>query len=205
MHLSLLEHGAYTMLLDSFYAKDGFLPETHWVLFRLCRATTQEEQTAVAKVADEFFPVIDGRRTNARGQSEIDTAKPRILAAKLNGRKGGRPREKNPVGYEQETQSVSKTITQTEPNSKAIPTTNLHKKKGRGTTIPPDFSVSERVARWAEEKGFRHLDQYLEFFRGRMRASGKTYVDWDEAFMNCIREDWPALRKPSQSGVALGT
>ena len=68
-------------------------------------------------------------------------------------------------------------------------------KKSRATILPADFSISDRVRTWAASKGHESLDRYLEFFTGRMKANGKTYVDWDEAFMNCIREDWPELRK----------
>lgn len=65
----------------------------------------------------------------------------------------------------------------------------------RATPIPPDFAISDRVERWAEDKGHTNLPAYLEFFVGRMRAGGKKYLDWDEALMNCIREDWPGIRK----------
>jgi len=65
----------------------------------------------------------------------------------------------------------------------------------RATTLPEGFSVSERVKTWADSKGFTGLDRYLEFFIGRMSANGKTYVSWDQAFMNCINEDWPGFRK----------
>lgn len=71
------------------------------------------------------------------------------------------------------------------------------KKKGarkRATTLPLDFKISERVKSWADAKGLTDLEPDLEFFVGRMKANGKTYVDWDEAFMNCIREDWAGLR-----------
>lgn len=75
--------------------------------------------------------------------------------------------------------------------------------RARATLLPPDFSVSERVAAWAAERGYSNLPAYLEFFIGRNKANGKKYLDWDQAFMNCIREDWPGLRKvfgvPQQS------
>ena len=60
--------------------------------------------------------------------------------------------------------------------------------------FPSDFKISERVKAWADAKGLTDLEPDLEFFRGRMKANGKAYVDWDEAFMNCVREDWAGLR-----------
>ena len=64
----------------------------------------------------------------------------------------------------------------------------------RATPLPVDFKVSDNVKSWALQKGFGSLEAHLEFFKGRMSANGKTYVDWDQAFMNCVREDWPKLR-----------
>lgn len=74
--------------------------------------------------------------------------------------------------------------------------------RARATPLPESFAISDRVKTWAAGKGFGQLERYLEFFVGRMKASGKTYTDWDEAFMNCIREDWPEFRKQNGHGVA---
>jgi uncharacterized protein YdaU (DUF1376 family) len=81
------------------------------------------------------------------------------------------------------------------------PITNNQREKSarkRATPLPGDFAISERVKTWAQEKRFGSLEAHLEFFVGRMRASGKTYVDWDEAFMNCVREDWGEIRVPKK-------
>lgn len=62
------------------------------------------------------------------------------------------------------------------------------------TRIPIDFSVSDRVRKWAASKGYEDLEAHLEIFVGKVRANGYTYIDWDDAFMACIREDWGKLR-----------
>ena len=56
--------------------------------------------------------------------------------------------------------------------------------------IPDNFSVSERVIKWANEKGYRDLDKHLEHFVILAQAKGYTYTDWDAAFMNAIRNNW---------------
>ena len=88
-HLSILEHGAYTLLLDRYYSTEAGIPETQ--AFRLARARTPEEREAVEVVLAEFFELIDGVWINRRAEEEIQKAKARIEAAKENGRKGGRP------------------------------------------------------------------------------------------------------------------
>jgi uncharacterized protein YdaU (DUF1376 family) len=92
-HLSLAEHGVYTMLLDTYFSVEKPLPEDLASLNRVCRAMTRLEQQAVKTVAEQFFPVseIDGLRHNQRADREIAKARPKIEAARINGRKGGRP------------------------------------------------------------------------------------------------------------------
>jgi uncharacterized protein YdaU (DUF1376 family) len=92
-HLSLAEHGAYTMLLDTYFSVEKPLPEDLASLYRVCRAMTRLEQQAVKAVAEQFFPVSqdDGMRHNQRADREIARARPKIEAARINGRKGGRP------------------------------------------------------------------------------------------------------------------
>lgn len=61
------------------------------------------------------------------------------------------------------------------------------------TTLPKDFTISDRVRSWAAEKGHTRLDQHLESFRAKSQAKGYSYADWDSAFMEAIRENWAKL------------
>ena len=98
-HLSLAEHGAYTMLLDTYFSVEKPLPTDLPSLHRVCRAMTRLEQQAVKSVAEQFFPIseIDGLRHNQRADREIAKARPKIEAARINGRKGGRPSRQNVI------------------------------------------------------------------------------------------------------------
>lgn len=116
--LNLTQHGAYTLLLDEIYATEEALPADYKELYRICRAMERVEQEAVRIVADRFFPVAgDGLRHNARATQELIEAAPAMEAARLNGRKGGRPKKEtqhNPSGLSDEIPNG----TQGEPNSK---------------------------------------------------------------------------------------
>lgn len=68
------------------------------------------------------------------------------------------------------------------------------KKKSIKTGLSEGFCASERVTTWAKEKGFTQLAQHLESFVSKCKAKGYTYIDWDEALMNAIRDDWAKLR-----------
>lgn len=62
------------------------------------------------------------------------------------------------------------------------------------TPMPKDFGISPRVHTWAATKGFGDLDLHLESFRSKSMAKAYRNVDWDEAFMGAIREDWAKVR-----------
>lgn len=70
--------------------------------------------------------------------------------------------------------------------------------KKKKTQLPADFGISDRVLTWANEHGFGQLEQHLDAFRRKATAKGYTYVSWDDAFMEAIREDWAKLRQPAR-------
>lgn len=77
------------------------------------------------------------------------------------------------------------------------------KKRQLKTTLPADFCVSDRVREWAQERGLDRLDEHLDAFKRKAVANGYTYVSWDDAFMEAIREDWAKLRKPQAARGAF--
>lgn len=68
-------------------------------------------------------------------------------------------------------------------------------RKRASTPIPENFGVSDRVKAWASEKGYDRLQEHCEAFCRKAKAKGYTYVDWDSAFEEAIREDWAKLRQ----------
>jgi uncharacterized protein YdaU (DUF1376 family) len=115
-HLSMVEHGAYTLLLDRYYATEEGIPADQ--AHRLARARSADERDAVDVVLGEFFKLVDGLWIHNRVEEEIEKAAVRISAARENGRKGGRPRKEETqqkpngfsLGYEN--------VTQTKPSEK---------------------------------------------------------------------------------------
>lgn len=63
------------------------------------------------------------------------------------------------------------------------------------TPLPDGFAISDRVKKWAEEKGFDRLEDHHEAFVSKAKARAYTYADWDEAFMGAVRDDWAEIRK----------
>jgi hypothetical protein len=74
--------------------------------------------------------------------------------------------------------------------------------KSRKTSLPKDFSVSERVARWAEKNGHSNLEGHLQNFVLACQKKNYQYVDWDSAFMDAIAKNWANIQ-PKRNGVVL--
>ena len=93
-HLSMIEHGAYTLLMDRYYSTEKPIPEDQ--TYRVTRARSKEEKQAVDAVLEEFFTIKEGTFTKGRIDEEISKVQTKIKAAQENGKKGGRPKG-NPV------------------------------------------------------------------------------------------------------------
>lgn len=90
-HLSMLEHGAYTLLLDRYYTTEAPIPEVD--AYRITRARLKDEIAATDAVLREFFKLIDGVYTNKRADEEIGRASAQRDINRETGKRGGRPKK----------------------------------------------------------------------------------------------------------------
>lgn len=89
-HLTMLEHGAYTLLLDRYYTTECGIPEDQ--AHRVCRARSSAEREAVDTVLREFFTLNAGVWVNGRAEREVTKMQAKVKAAQSNGKLGGRPK-----------------------------------------------------------------------------------------------------------------
>jgi uncharacterized protein YdaU (DUF1376 family) len=96
--LSMLQHGAYTLLIDSCYDREKF--PTKLEAIEWCWASTSEEKEAVNFVLNKFFVEINGLYIQNRIQDELDEYREFCANQTEKGRKGGRPKliKNNPTG-----------------------------------------------------------------------------------------------------------
>lgn len=218
MHLSMVEHGAYGLMLDAYYSAETPLPADYDALNRICRAMTPAERDAVRAVANQYFPVgKDGLRHNLRADQEIGVAQSTIEKQRKSGVESsarrwltdgltGRSTDESTDGSAIQPLSLNQ---QPVPNNPNPSTTNQGKARASRarrappkTPMPDGFQVSERVKAWAAKKGFDRLDEHLESFVSKARAKAYTYADWDEGLMGAIRDDWARLRNGRAATVA---
>ncbi len=97
-HLTPLEHGVYTLLLDAYYDREQ--APTELDAMRVARARNPDETTAVTNVLREFFTLVNGRYIQQRVEDELHAAAAQSSANQKNGKLGGRPpraRKTSPV------------------------------------------------------------------------------------------------------------
>jgi len=121
-HLSLLEHGVYTVLLDTYYTSEKPLPADLRAVQRLVGAKSDDEREAVSVVLEEFFEKsADGWR-QTRCDEEIHNKQAKAEANQVIGRLGGRPKEitdsviGESVRLPEQTQTVSEGFQAQKPN-----------------------------------------------------------------------------------------
>lgn len=102
--LSMLEDGAYTRLLDWYYANERPIEDRR--KFAVARATSEEERQVTQWVLDRFFRSEErdgiGVWVHDRAEAEIGKARPKINASRNNGKHGGRPKktiQEKPSGF----------------------------------------------------------------------------------------------------------
>lgn len=70
-HLSMLEHGAYRLLIDHYMGTGHPIPKDTHKIYRICRATTRIERQIVLQIVCEFFVLQGDYYHNKRCDEEI--------------------------------------------------------------------------------------------------------------------------------------
>ena len=189
-HLSMIEHGAYGLLLDYIYGSEKPVPSGR--IYHICRAFSPDEQAACDSVIGQFFESVDGGYMNPRAEKEMAEDLPRIEAARINGRKGGRPRNKTqtePSGFPNDNPTLNPDGTQVEssPTPTPTPTPSLE------PTPKPKIKVKrfvpptpKEVTEYAKSISF-NLDgnHFVDYYatRGWELGKGRKMKDWKA----CVR------------------
>jgi uncharacterized protein YdaU (DUF1376 family) len=124
-HLTLLEHGVYNWLLDTYYSSEQPLPLDERVLFRLTLARSDEEKQAVRDVLGEFFAQTDAGWIQTRCDVEIEKFRDKSDKARASiNKRWNKPANDVPKKYERNTEDEKNLY---ERNTNQEPLTNNHK------------------------------------------------------------------------------
>ena len=98
MHLSLLEHGVYSQLIDQYYLKEGVgFDKPVERIARLIGARTEDEVAVVSVILDEFFTETESGYIHNKCDENLKDYIAQGNRSRENGKKAVKP-SGNPVG-----------------------------------------------------------------------------------------------------------
>lgn len=211
-HLSLLEHGVYTRLLDVYYTREDGIPDDQAA--RLIGARSKDEREALKAVLAEYFELAAGMHTQTRSDREIaryqDKQRKAKAAADARWSESGR----NANAFPSADAPMMRTHMQDDPKRNATrapsqsPVTSnqtpkeKRERSPRGSRLPVDWVCSEEWQAYCREKR-PELNpsavacNFADYWHGKA-GIGATKADWFATWRTWVRkEDAPKpLTKP---------
>lgn len=200
-HLSLAEHGAYLLLMGSYYKRGCKLPANAMQLQKICRVFAQEEVDAMHNVLNEFFDKREDGYYHERIEQELskqsEISKKRSDAAKKRHQKdanagaSGRANagaSAKQVDVHLDTQSQSQSQLHTQSREKEEPVGSSKKK---GSRLSPLWVLPEDWLHAAKEISPQidiklEADKFRDYWVGVAGQKG-VKLDWKATWRNWIR------------------
>lgn len=225
--LSMLEHGAYNLLLDYYYADEKPLPADLDELYLMVRAMTPADRKSVDKVLRLYFVLEPDGYHNGRADHEIRVSQ----TARGNGGKGGRKPVDNGTGMETGTVTGLPTGSPTEQGTEHRtgegagsghpPTTNHQPPPANRQPPSANRHTAASDASPSEGSGEARTTRLPAHWRPGIELTASTYADnpgWNEDKFERVladfrdhwrskgerREDWDAAWRKWVRGEGNG-
>ncbi len=191
-HLSTLGHGAYLLLIMTYWQRGEALPDDERKLMRIARVTPDEWEDVREDMA-EFFDISGGLWRHKR----IDAELAKVAQKSESARAARMSRE--PQGNVQRTSNgratdVKRTSNHTDTDTDIKPPSPIGdappKPRATGSRLPEDWQPDDSLLTWAAAK-HPEIDvrRETEKFRNHFHAkTGKdaTKLDWGKTWQNWI-------------------
>jgi uncharacterized protein YdaU (DUF1376 family) len=203
-HLSMLEHGAYGLLLDTIYSTEKPLPKDLAILYKICGASTKRERNAVKSVLSEFFCEKPTGFSNKKFEKEVRHSKSRINAAKKNGGKGGRPKKHKPSANPDPNPVESYPAPAPAPTKEREETSGAARHKG--LPMLESFSLDADMTLFAMKNGISDVPREFAKFKDHHMAKGSVFRNWTAAWRLWVSnwEDFSGGGRGKKSGKLTG-
>lgn len=200
--LSLIEHGAYRLLIDAYYSSESAIDQEE--AYAITKAGTAVEKKAVDRVLSKYFHRQDGFWVHNRIDREVEEYQRKATVNATNGAHGGRPKTNRNINPD-ETGSVISGLVNGNPNQNPDPPPEItlasnHKpvtnKKlnscARASRLPEDWALPEDWKSWAlsakpnwpEAWVQRTADDFRDYW---LAAPKGTKLDWLATWRKWVR------------------
>jgi len=190
--LTMLQHGAYTLLIDSCYDREVF--PTLEQAIEWTWASTEAEVDAVKFVLGRFFTL------DKEGQYVQD----RILEELLNYHKNAdinkRIAEEREAKRREKSTKREQVVDEAPPNQEPITINQEPKvKTQRGSRLPTDWTLPDEWADWAEKERpdllvYKTAESFKDFWISKPGAGG-VKLDWHATWRNWVRSQKQSFAK----------
>jgi len=211
-HLTLLEHGIYTRLMDVYYVRESALPQDQ--IARLIGARTTDEISALNCVLSEFFELVSGSWIQHRCEKEIEAYSDKSIKAKRSASARWEAKTENterntdalPTHNERNTDGVRHAGVPVTSNQEPI-TNNQKPKRNIAPSVASPDGVSESV--WSDfcqhrkSKGAKLTQTAID---GIQAEAGKAGWALEAALRECCARGWTGFKadwvadKPRNNG-----
>lgn len=180
MHLSVLEHGIYRLLLDTYYLEDGALKADECALMRRHCVRTPEEKEAFRAVIDEFFYLQNGAYHHGKCDEVIAEVMEKSAKAKTSAEKRWQKHNANAMRThsegnangmlykekekEKEIQSTAKSKISPCPVEQIIQLYENRCSRLPRLRVIPDKTRNAISARWRQDIKFQSMEFWQGFF-----------------------------------------
>ena len=198
-HLTRVERSLYRDAIEMYYDTEKPLPKDNFeLLARKLLAKSDEERAGLQTILDEFFTDEEDGFHNKRCDWEIEKFHRNLEIKSRAGQASAAARKKKKgTPVKQKLTHVKQTLNSRSTNEQLTkslkPKTNNINKRTSKTSLPENFSISDRVKDWASKKGIYNLEDHLEYFINTVKSNGNKYLDWDAALMKAITGDWAKI------------
>ncbi len=198
-HLSIAEHGAYLLMMQTFYATEKPLP-TGRTLYRLLRAESKADRDAIDSVVRQFWRETADGLTNDRAERELRADRIFIEKQRASGRASAAKRWTSQKGnggynggYDEPIDSV--TTKNQPPTPTPTPTPNSRQSEGdpppaqarpkpkAARRCPPEFPVDLAFA----VTEIPDIDPEREAAKFKDCEFKNPHTDWSATWRNWVR------------------
>lgn len=182
-HLSLVEHGIYRQLMDSYYLDELPLSSDLNKLMRSHCVRTADEKQSLQNVLNDFFELTENGYIHKRCDEVIAEYHGKSEKARASANARWHSKSKDSDANALQTQSKRNANGMLTNNHKPI--TNINTPEGVSDSIFQDYLAVRKTkkAKWTETA-----------LKGLQREAAKAGITLEDAMRTCVERNWTSIK-----------